>query len=322
MTVIKSGITLLSTVLLSGCLQDTDNSKDENMSVIDYETKTYCIGRFLVDVPATLKPITQGYASIGGVRIKYLGELGKDDFRLMLDTRAAEIRGLEKPEWGESALLWTKRIDDLFIIAYNADIYNNIGGDLESYFRRGDHSYKLSKGFVYESLKRHIDNLKYIEKNTIYRDPEQPLGAPIGACIPYGFYKGAVVSNENYHFGFRDVVAGASTPNLRIGFTLGDNITSWPYKKSMEISGTTKVANLEGFLNIAKKDRDYARDSGWNFIFWGGRFSEQNLMGIKAHIRFQRLRKFTNAEPYGFDQSYAMWHQILKSARPINKILY
>ncbi len=310
--------TLLISTLLGGCL--SESNKDKYMSEVDYEINTFCVGRYLMDVPKGFEPVLNLYAYINGVKISYLGVMDNEEFKHLLDKRASEIRSLEKPEWGESALVWTKRIGDLFILAYNKNYYEHDGGSLESYIKKNGHIFKLKASYLVDKQQIGADKLLAIADN-IFPQASLPEMNAAGACIPGGYYTKALNGFEAYDLSFRDPSDVKASPYLKLEIRNGDNVQSLGYKTAVKNTGSRSVAGFEGIEYVSYQSSYLHSEDSWTYLAKAGLLSEKDKDGIKLMLLFKRIRRDINLQPYDIETSKVMWEQIIRSIRPLNKAL-
>ncbi len=290
------------------------------MSEVDYEINTFCLGRYLMDVPKGFEPTANLRAYINGVRISYLGKMDSEDFKYLLDKRANEIRSLEKPEWGESALVWTKRIGDLFILAYNEDHYNNIGGELESYINKDGYVFKLEAGYMNDKMQIGADKLLAIADNILPQASLPEMNAA-GACIPGGYYTKALNGFETNSLVFKDPSNVKASPYLKLEIRNGNNVQSLGHKTVVKPTGNRKVAEFEGIEYVSYQSSYLHSEDSWTYLAKAGQLSEKDKDGIKLMLTFERIRGGIHLQPYDIETSKVMWEQIIRSIRPLNKAL-
>jgi len=299
-----------------GCSQESNSFKDENMSDVDYETKTYCMGRFLIDVPASLTPVSNISTGINGVSIRYLGKGSDQDFQDVLNKRAAIYRAMRKPKWGESALLWTKRINDLFIIASSVQYYKFSGGVYDAYFQRGDDMFKLKYYFIKGKEQHYVDKLIYIAKQIEARSTDTIPGVE-GACLAGAFYKGPIVGTEYQSMTFRDSSDEDHTPLLIFETSIGVNVHKGLQRPRMEVTGEREVSGYLGKEKVSNANGKDLSNRYWAFQYWGGSLSKTDETGIWINLDFTRLMQEIDVGPYDFDSSKSIWAQMTNSIRPM-----
>jgi hypothetical protein len=320
--VFKYVLAFLIFPILTGCAQEKDNTEGDFMSSKDisnnYETKTYCVGRHLIDIPITLTPVINQDTIIDGVEIGFLGHFSKEEFRELLNRKVDEInKSLDR----EESILWEKRVEEVFIVATYRNNFGYESGDYFAFVMKADSrvfslKYKYIKGKEKEYSQTLLDAAKKIKS----LDVESEISTA-GACIPGGIYQSEIGQTEYYELSFKDSINKSSTPILSVDISFGENIDEWSYNASMPVTKEKLVAGFEGKEFSKYEHNEYAADSYWVFIYWGGKLSSKDNYGVQIDLKFAREYQSPLNSPYNHVEAALMWEQITNSIRPLYRSL-
>ncbi len=321
--VFKYVVAFLIFPISTGCTQETDNKEGDFMSSKnisnDYETKTYCVGRHLIDIPITLTPVINQDTIIDGVEIGFLGHFSKDEFRELLNRKVDEIKKLLDEE--DEKVIWKKRVEEVFIVATYRNDFGYGGGDYFAFVMKGENrvfslKYNYIEGEEKEYSRILLDAAKKIEPLDI--ESEVTITA---ACIPGGIYQSEIGQSEYYEMSFKDDKDKNATPILNVDISFGESIDEWSYNASMPVTRRKVVAGFKGKEFSKYEDNEYEADSYWVFIYWGGRLSSEDNYGVQIDLKFSREYQSPLNYPYNHEDAALMWEQITNSIRPLYKNL-
>lgn len=188
------------------------------------ETKTYCVGRFLVDAPKDAEINGQGYEFMFGRIESERAGIDAKNFSARMEKREEELRaGKQKDKFKLTEVLSPSSDSRIFKLSRAFDLFPN---DPPS---TGLEAYRLSHGTVFsmaatgfdQSFPQLVDRLKSVILPAVrFRQPEEIPAEP-GFCIKDGFIAddGSKDQAEYGQIGFRF----KAWPDVLVVFTTREN---------------------------------------------------------------------------------------------------
>ena len=285
--------------------------------------KTYCIGRYLLDVPETFT-MTRSDVSIGlprAVRVVELGPLGAKTLPDHVAARIAQLRGgvtedgasfryADKAQLGDIQLIATKKYDP------DLPTYESRSINVEAYFVRHDHLFRASVGpFASLDEVAQLDadpqqvGLAAIADATWPRDNETLPSRP-GICADRALIDLPVV-NDAASAGFTDpdafgVGLSVTTSQQRGAQTdFRENPLSGLVGTDVEIAG---IAGRET-RSVSREDRMMMFEA--HGIEGGAEGEQTRQVGLKLFKNDVEL----DAAPYPTAELDAIWRAVLASVK-------
>ena len=288
-----------------------------DMTEHTFETRTWCVGRFLVDVPKQFEIRPSGH-TFDAVRVTALGQGTTNDLKRIVEGRIAELQaGIE--EGGAVRKLREHHMENsLYMVSYmtviEIDGYVDEFYDAEAYFLKDDQMFKTIR--LIDTLQEASDHAALIRVSQAVRpraNDEIPEG--VGACIKDAFVA-LPPMNESSKAIFRD--KDAEDLNLSIYFS---HVFNSPKVRPIEkysylAANNRKVAGYDGYEHYAVYFRQADGETSYlDHEYIGGKATPVGGDGVEINISLSKYSGEPNDLPYDEAVSRMIWNGVLNSIR-------
>ncbi|OSQ43092.1 T6SS immunity protein Tli4 family protein [Thalassospira sp. MCCC 1A01428] len=272
--------------------------------------KTYCIGRYLIDIPNdfTMKGRDD---IINGVEIRLLDPAG--DTNLETIARQNQIPA----KTGLTPLENREKENRNVIIS--GQKYNTIGDitlwEMRAFSRIDDHVFQFDYSAININFDEASHHLQNIITKTQYR-AEGSIPDMDGSCLADAFVAMPPMAGSDFTAGFnlpdQDIPYGIS---LQFSYTeqAPEMALDPQHAKERPFLGMKAQESLEEVTN------DHARDSGTFFWLETIKAPSANEPALHVNLQLFKQNDFPNSEPYTLERNLAFWNTIVESVRPITE---
>jgi len=311
-------VIIFSLLVVAGAFFTKDIFKGgRDMTEHTFETRTWCIGRFLVDVPVQFE-IRSADSRFDGVRIAALGPGAANDLERIVQHRIRELQaGVE--EGGAVRKLRDHHTENsIDIVTYTAvieiDDYVDEFYDAEAYFLKGNQIFKTTR--LIDTQKETSDHAALIRVSQAVRpraNDEIPTG--VGACIENAFVA-LPPTNESSNTNFRAKDAEEFSLSIK-------SLHKFNSPKALPIKPYAKfpyerrvVAGYNGYEHYAVYFRQAVGETSYlHHKYIGGKSTPVGGNGLEIKVDLSKYMGEPNDPPYDEATSRAVWNGVLNSIR-------
>jgi hypothetical protein len=281
----------------------------------EMKTKTYCIGRFLIDIPEEFKLVSHD-GTLRSVSVQRLGLGNESDADRLALERLRAIKNGEVSKLGSSPyiLLGTDRVGDTTIIKRVLDT-SSMGVQLSEPWR--EDVYISSAGALFH-LETAADNSDLVEThadiqaltNAIHpRDQDEIPQGPV-TCLQDSFFRpppgDELISATFVHTGDSPIVLDFSTVVRRAG------------------EGSINFVDIKSVPGVEDRQVVIAGFEGRELRYWGdqndlyavvGRQVSETKSGYELTVHLSDSRKDAGSEPVTRDRAEDIWNVVIKSIK-------
>lgn len=287
------------------------------MTEKDFETRTWCVGRYLVDMPVEFEMTftNSGIGNTTSVEVFPLGQGTEEDLQRIVRERAAALKTGEVREGGTNRrLVYERQTGHVYVIAHEAFFpdmpeFKDSGYDAEGYFLRNEKLFRANAIIIPERESSDLSDLLQVAAATYPRaNDEIPDGE--GFCVDGAFVKLPVV-DELVRVLFKD----PNAPNyFGLSLSLGDKrsasrihkVNNWgTLGRSRQVAGQNGVE-----MRIISKG-----DQSVRFKYSGGENAKVGDPYRSIGATLFKNSQPVDAPPYGVDEMHAVWNLMLNSVR-------
>ncbi len=288
-----------------------------DMTEHTFETRTWCIGRFLVDVPVQFE-IRSADSRFDGVRVTALGAGTENDLKRIVQSRIDELKvGVE--EDGDNYTYVNDYLDGLAHVVRRKYVYYNPENDLgwvdeEAYFISDKNMFMSAASISPEQeISDHAALMRVSQAVRPRANDEIPEG--VGACIKDAFVA-LPPTNESSDTVFR--AKDAEELNLNIYFSHAFNSPkAHPIEKYSYLPAKSRqVAGYDGYEYYAVYFRQATGETSYlDHEYRGGKATPVGGDGIEIDISLSKYTGEPNDPPYDEAVSRMIWNGVLNSIR-------
>jgi len=288
-----------------------------DMTEHTFETRTWCVGRFLVDVPKQFEIRPSGH-TFDAVRVTALGAGTADDLKRIVQSRIGELQaGVEEEglalrfidSWPEQAAM---------VVSYNIPAVKTKTTTEEAYTLSEGHMF-MSKARILSNVvgdtraENHAALIRVSQAVRPRANNEIPEG--VGACIKDAFVA-LPPMNESSKAIFRD--KDAEELNLSVRFSHRFNYPNalpikpyakFPYERRI-------VAKHDGYEHYAVYFRQADGETSYlHHKYIGGKSTPVNGNGLEIKANLSKYSGEPDDPPYDEAVSRMIWNGVLNSIR-------
>jgi len=311
-------VIIFSFLALAGVFFAKDLFKGgRDMTEHTFETRTWCIGRFLVDLPVQFE-MRFAENSFDRVKVTALGSGSRDDLKLIVQSRIAELQKKVEINGDEQEFVNDYTEDQMHIVVRKR-VYYNPENDL-GYF--DEEAYFLSDGHMFMSevsvspKRVTSDHAALIRVSQAVRpraNDEIPTG--VGACIEDAFVA-LPPTNESINTNFRAKDAEEFSLSLKFLHRVHSPkalpikpYAKFPYERRA-------VAEYDGYEHYAVYFRQAVGETSYlHHKYIGGKSIPKGGDGLEIRVDLSKYMGEPNDPPYDEATSRTVWNGVLNSIR-------
>lgn len=273
------------------------------------ETKTYCIGRMLIEIPVSFQLVRHD-GSVYGVRLKRL-TLGDNNEALRIANE--QIRALKKGDVSDNGTPQIFRdaqtIEGVHVVSRYND-FSSLGIDLnhiweeDAYFSSGGVVFRASTVVDLESPIDYHAHLLAVANAARPRDPDE-IPSEEGTCLEDAFIalpvKSEVVGASFYHPTDKSL-------GVQIGYILRQ-----PGGREVELEALN--SNIGREINVAGFKGREAKDNKDYLFYYAllGQQTTRNHHGYRISVRYFDYRKNFGQSPITEKEADKYWDMLINS---------
>lgn len=286
------------------------------MTEMDFETRTWCVGRYLVDMPVEfeMRFTSSGIGNSTSVEVFPLGPGTEEDLKRIVQDRVAALRAGIYEGGYDQRLVYEHLSGNVHIVAREVFFpgdpdYDDGGYDVEGYFPSEGKLFRVDAGVLREKESAILSELLQVAASTYPRaNNEIPEGE--GFCLDGAFVK-LPIGDELAKVSFKD----PSAPDyFGLSISLGDKrsasrihkVNNWgALGRSRQVAGQNGVE----IRLIGESDQLV------KFKYSGGENAQVGDPYTSIGATLFKNSQPVDAPPYGVDKMHAIWNLMLNSVR-------
>ena len=286
------------------------------MTEMEFETRTWCVGRFLVDMPVEFEMefTSSGIGESTFIKVVPLGVGTEEDLKRIVQDRIAALKTGVNEGGYDQRLVYERLSGNVHLVAREVFFpgdpdYDDGGYDVEGYFLRGGHMFRVDTDVLYKRESADLADLLQVAAATYPRANDE-IPEEEGLCVEEAFVK-LPIGDELARVSFKD----PNAPNyFGLSISLGDKRSAFRIHK-VDNWGTLGRSRQVAGQNGVEMRLIGEKNQSVRFKYSGGENAQVGDPYTSIGAALFKNSQPVDAPPYGVDEMHAIWNLMLNSVR-------